>query len=246
MKVYGLIGFPLSHSFSKKYFDNKFEKENIKNVSYKNFSIENIKLFPKILNSEKNIKGFNVTSPYKLEIIPFLDKIDIAAKEIGAVNCVKVSFGKLIGYNTDVYGFVESLKKHLNKEVKSALILGTGGAAKAVSYGLKTLDIKHKFVTSKIEKINNSTIHYSNLHSDIIKNNLLIINATPLGIFPNINEKPDISYRYVTSKHILFDLIYNPSETLFLKEGIKRNATSINGYEMLKLQAEKAWEIFNS
>ncbi len=250
MRVFGLIGYPLSHSFSRKYFLEKFKKENILEVEYKNFSIDKIELFPEIINSEKNISGFNVTSPYKEQIIPFLDELDIAAKEIGAVNCIKVGDEdnglRLIGYNTDIYGFCKSLEQHLNPNVKNALILGTGGAAKAVAYGLKSRNINFKFVTSKKEKLNNNTIHYSDLNSETINENLLIINATPLGIFPDVNEKPDIPYQFITKSHILFDLIYNPSETLFLKEGKIKDATIINGYEMLTLQAEKAWEIFNS
>ncbi len=246
MRTFGLIGCPLEHSFSKKYFVEKFEKEKIEDAVYKNFSIENIDLFPEILKSEDNICGFNVTSPYKLEVIPFLNELDDTAKKIGAVNCIKVQNNKLIGYNTDVYGFVKSLEKYLTKDIKTALILGTGGAAKAVSYGLQSLNISFKFVSSSYDKLNNSTIHYSNLNSEIIESHKLIINATPLGIFPDINNKPNIPYNYLTPAHILYDLIYNPSETLFLKEGKKKEAIIINGFEMLKLQAEKAWEIFNS
>lgn len=249
MRTFGLIGYPLSHSFSRKYFLEKFKNENIKDVEYKNFSIDSVKLFPEILNAEKNISGFNVTAPYKNQIIQYLTKLSGIAKDIDAVNVIKVKKDKtnieLIGYNTDVYGFVESLKNHLSNEHKNALILGTGGAAKAVAYGLKTLNINFIFVSSKKEKTNQITIQYSDLNSDIIKNNRLIINATPLGIFPDINEKPNMPYDKISKQHILFDLIYNPAETLFLKEGKKRGAKIINGYEMLKLQAEKAWEIFN-
>ncbi len=250
MKTFGLIGYPLSHSFSRKYFLEKFKLENINGVSYKNFSINSINLFPDIIKTEKNIAGFNVTSPYKKQIIPFLDKLDLLAKEIGAVNVIKIKKCdgniELIGYNTDVYGFEKSLKKHLNSDIKNALILGTGGAAKAVAYALRTLKIDYLFVSSKKEKINNKTIQYSDLSSEIIANNKLIVNATPLGIFPDINKKPYIPYKFISKSHILFDLIYNPTETLFLKEGKNRNAKIINGYEMLIFQAEKAWEVFNS
>ncbi len=250
MKIFGLIGYPLSHSFSRKYFLEKFKLENINGVSYTNFSINSINLFPDIVKTEKNIAGFNVTSPYKKQIIPFLDKLDLLAKEIGAVNVIKINKHnaniELVGYNTDVYGFEQSLKKYLNSDIKNALILGTGGAAKAVAYGLKSLQIDYLFVSSKKEKINNKTIQYSDLSSEIIANNKLIVNATPLGIFPDINKKPDIPYKFISKSHILFDLIYNPTETLFLKEGKSRNAKIINGYEMLTFQAEKAWEVFNS
>jgi len=250
MRTFGLIGYPLSHSFSRKYFLEKFQKENILEVEYKNFSINTINLFSEVIKTEKNISGFNVTSPYKEQIISFLDELDISAKEIGAVNCIKVKKSNknihLIGYNTDVYGFCQSLNKYLNPNVTNALILGTGGAAKAVSYGLKLKNINFKFVTSKFGKLNDNTIHYSNLNSKIIEENLLIINATPIGIFPNVNDKPEIPYQFITESHILFDLIYNPTETLFLKEGKIKEATIINGHEMLELQAEKAWDIFNS
>lgn len=248
MKVYGLIGYPLTHSFSKKFFTEKFEKENIIDINYLNLPINSIHLFPGILKSIENIAGFNITSPYKEQIIPYLDEIDKDAKQIGAVNVIKIikkgnSF-KLKGYNTDVFGFTQSLKKYINPKIKNALILGTGGAAKAVAHGLKSIDIKYKFVTSKQNK--NQTIGYSNLNTEVINKNLLIINATPIGIFPDINEKPNIPYKFISDSHILFDLIYNPSETLFLKEGKKKGAKIINGHEMLELQAEKAWNIFNS
>lgn len=251
MRVFGLIGYPLLHSFSKKYFIEKFENEKIQEVKYKNFSINSINLFKDILETEIDISGFNVTAPYKEQIIPYLDELDEVAKEIGAVNCIKIerqenNKKKLIGYNTDYYGFAESLKKHINSNIKQALIFGTGGAAKAVAYGLKTLNIEYTFVTSKKEKLNSNTISYDTLNLGIINKNLLLINATPLGIFPNINEKPNIPYNCITKEHFLFDLIYNPEETLFLKEGKNKGATIINGYEMLKFQAEKAWDIFNS
>ena len=250
MKVYGLIGYPLTHSFSKTYFTEKFKNEQIKDVDYLNLPISTVELFPNILKTIRGISGFNVTAPYKEQIIPFLDELDIAAKEIGAVNVIKIikkeSKQSLIGYNTDVFGFVSSLKAHINSNVKNALILGTGGAAKAVSYGLKSIKINYKFVTSKPEKQNKETIMYSDLDSDRFNDNQLIINATPVGIFPDVNKKPDIPYQFLTNHHILFDLIYNPVETLFLKEGIKRCSKVINGLEMLQFQAEKAWEIFNS
>ncbi|MCF6365557.1 MAG: shikimate dehydrogenase [Bacteroidales bacterium] len=250
MKVYGLIGYPLTHSFSKTYFTNKFKDENIKDVSYLNLPILSVKLFSDILKTVNGIAGINVTSPYKEQIIPYLDELDETARKIGAVNVIKIinknSKQKLIGYNTDVFGFMTSLKEHIPEDVNNALILGTGGAAKAVASALEILKINFKFVTSKNNKKNNKTLLYSELNSEVVKNNLLIVNATPLGLFPDINKKPDIPYQFITNKHLLFDLIYNPTKTLFLKEGEKKGATIVNGYEMLKYQAEKAWEIFNS
>ena len=250
MKVYGLIGYPLTHSFSKTYFTEKFKNENIKDVQYLNLPISSVKLFSSIIETVEDIAGINVTSPYKEQIIPYLDELNNEARKIGAVNVIKIEEDqdkkKLIGYNTDVYGFNASLKEHLKKNISEALILGTGGAAKAVAFGLKLLKINYNFVSSKESKTNSNTICYKELNSEIIKNNLLIINATPLGIFPNVKDKPDIPYQYITKNHLLFDLIYNPEQTLFLKEGSKKRATIVNGYEMLKYQAEKAWEIFNS
>jgi len=248
MRIFGLIGYPLTHSFSQRFFNDKFEKEQIYDVQYKQFSISSIKDFPDILNSDKRIYGFNVTSPYKEEIIPFLDTLDIFASAVNAVNVIKVirdtSYVKLIGYNTDVYGFQNSVKKKLNSKIKSALILGTGGAAKAVSFALKKIGISYTFVSRNKSKDDNF-LTYSELTKEIVENNLLIINATPVGIFPEIDDKPEIPYEFVSEKHYLFDLIYNPAETKFLLEGKKRNAQTENGLEMLHLQAEKAWEIFS-
>ncbi len=247
MRTFGLIGYPLTHSFSKKYFLKKFKDEVITDAEYLNFPVQNINKFKEIINSDKNFAGFNVTSPYKQEIIPFLDELDNSAQKINAVNVIKVTEKNkriyLKGYNTDIYGFQESLKKKINPEIKNALILGSGGAAKAVSYALKNMNFNYKFVSRK-EKSLEKFISYNELNKDIISENLLIINATPLGIYPKINQKPDIPYYFLSEKHHLFDLIYNPSQTLFLTEGKKRGAKIQNGLEMLHLQAEKAWEIF--
>ena len=249
MKRYGLIGYPLSHSFSGKFFLEKFKNESLSDVSYTNYPIKSINEFPDLISNVKDLKGINVTSPYKEDIIKYLDDIDEEAKEIGAVNVVKISKKNeslfLKGYNTDVYGFVSSLKESLNEKVKSALILGTGGAANAVAFGLKKMKIDYTFITRKISD-KHIMLNYNDLNKEIIQNTLLIINATPLGIFPKINAKPEIPYKYISKEHILYDLIYNPAETLFLKEGLKRGAIIVNGLKMLHLQAEKAWEIFNS
>ncbi len=247
MRTFGLIGYPLTHSFSKKYFLKKFKDEVITDAEYLNFPIRHINEFKEIINSDKNFAGFNVTSPYKQEIIPFLDELDSSAQKINAVNVIKITEKNkrkyLKGYNTDIYGFRESLKKKMNPEIKNALILGTGGAAKAVSCALKNLNVNYKFVSRK-EKYHEKFISYKKLNKDIISENLLIVNATPLGIYPRINQKPDIPYSFLSEKHHLFDLIYNPSQTLFLTEGKKRGAKIQNGLEMLHLQAEKAWKIF--
>ena len=249
MKHYGLIGYPLTHSFSRNFFLEKIKSEKLTDVSYTNFPIKSINKLPDLISNVKELKGINVTSPYKEDIIKYLDDIDEEAKEIGAVNVVKINkineLLSLKGYNTDVYGFVSSIKKNLNNNIKSALILGTGGAAKAVAFGLKKLNINYTFVTGK-NISNNLMLNYVDINKEVIQNNLLIINATPLGIFPEINTKPEIPYKYISKDHILYDLIYNPAETLFLKEGLKKGAMIINGLKMFHLQAEKAWEIFNS
>ncbi len=249
MKTYGLIGYPLTHSFSKSYFLNKFEKEKIEEVKYLNLPISSIKLFPDVILTIENLAGLNVTSPYKEIIICYLEDLDPIAEEIGAVNTVKVIYEedkrKLIGYNTDAFGFSESLKPLLSSTITNALILGTGGAAKAVAYGLKSLGIKYNFVSSQKKLSGTNILHYSDLNKSEIEQNLLIVNATPLGLYPKINSKPNIPYEYISDKHLLFDLNYNPEKTLFLKQGEKKGARIKNGYEMLELQAEKAWEIFH-
>ena len=254
---FGLIGYPLEHSFSKAFFEQKFAMEKIENVSYKNYPIENINLLPALLKKETDLCGFNVTIPYKEAILPFLDKTSDIAKEIGAVNVVKIDSDKkgirfLTGYNTDVFGFEKALlAKTLGTSVsslwfsakqKSALILGTGGAAQAVAYVLKKLVIDYQFVS---RQSNNNTLTYENLDKQIIENNLLIINTTPLGMFPNTDTCPPIPYQGIGTKHFLFDLVYNPEETLFLKKGKERGACVQNGYEMLCYQAEAAWKIWN-
>ena len=244
MHKLGLIGKNISYSFSKAYFKNKFEKEQITNVAYENFDIENIELFPSIIQNTKGIKGFNVTIPYKEAIIPFLDDLDETAKKIGAVNTIKISENKqLIGYNTDCYGFKNSLKPLLRPHHKMALILGTGGASKAVAFSLKELNIRYYFV-SRASK-NGVDFTYDSLTDEIIKQHQIIINCTPIGTFPNINACPNIPFAAINSEHILYDLIYNPAETTFLKFGKNLGATIQNGSKMLELQAEKAWSIWD-
>lgn len=244
MNKLGLLGKNISYSFSRTYFKNKFETEKISNTTYENFDIENIELFPSIIERTHDLKGLNVTIPYKEVVIPYLDKINKKAQEIGAVNTIKItSKGKLIGYNTDCYGFKKSLKPFLKTHHNKALILGTGGASKAVAYSLKELGITYTYVSRKLSEAISLT--YEQLTENDIKTHNIIINCTPLGTFPNINVCPQIPYNAINNKHILFDLIYNPEETLFLKKGNANNATTINGLNMLKLQAEKAWSIWN-
>ena len=244
MHKLGLIGKNISYSFSKTYFKNKFEKEQIANVSYENFDIDNIALFPSIMQNTENIKGFSVTIPYKEAIIPFLDALDETAKKIGAVNTIKVSKNnQLIGYNTDCHGFKNSLKPLLKPHHKKALILGTGGASKAIAFSLKELNINYDFV-SRTSK-NGVNFTYDSLTDEIIKQHQIIINCTPIGTFPNVDACPNIPFGAINSEHILYDLIYNPEETTFLKFGKDHGATILNGLKMLELQAEKAWSIWD-
>ncbi len=249
MNIYGLIGFPLEHSFSEKYFAQKFKSENILNSKYKLFPLKSVKEFPKFLKNNPELKGLNVTIPYKELIIPYLNKLHSSAKNINAVNTISIKQNNkgdvyTIGYNTDVYGFQKSLKPFLNSNIKKALILGTGGAAKAVAYVLNENNIEFLFVSRAKLNTNKKIINYSSLNKNIIENTQIIINTTPLGMSPNIENCPDIPYKFISEKHILYDLIYNPEETFFLKKGKNNDAVIKNGLEMLYLQAEKSWEIY--
>ena len=239
----GLLGKNIDYSFSRSYFSEKFKRENL-DFSYTNFDIDSLEKLQSIV-SNKSLIGFNVTIPYKEEIINHLDSINDEAKTIGAVNTVVInSSGKLIGFNTDCWGFAESLRPHLKTNHKKALILGTGGAAKAIAYVLKQFGISFKYVSRK--ESDNMLINYNELQSSIIESHKLIINCTPLGTYPNIENAPEIPYEFITNQHILFDLIYNPEKTLFLKKGEARGATIINGYKMLVLQAERAFQIWQN
>lgn len=240
---FGLVGRDISYSFSRGYFAEKFKSENLPHT-YVNFDLQSIDELGYIIESTPNLKGLNVTIPYKEEVIPLLDKLNKRAKKIGAVNTIRISKkNKLIGYNTDYYGFKNSLQPHLSKQHKRALILGTGGASKAIAYALKKLDIKYAFVSRSKKK--GIKFQYTELTDAVVSKYLIIINCTPLGTFPNVDACPNIPYDALTNNHILYDLIYNPEETKFLKQGRKKEATTINGLEMLKLQAEKSWEIWN-
>ena len=242
MKIFGLIGKNIDYSFSRSYFREKFETNKL-DCSYKNFDLETIDSFIELKKNCKVFSGFNVTIPYKEVILPYLDYIDEEAKRIGAINTIKIKNNKLIGYNTDHYGFKESLVKYLKPHHKTALILGTGGASKAVAFALRELGIKFEYVSrTKSPEIKHT---YNTLTSTEIEANKLIINCTPLGTFPKLEKCPEISYDQLDKYHLLFDLIYNPAQTKFLKNGKLRGAKTINGLEMLINQAEKSWEIWN-
>ncbi|WP_428655302.1 shikimate dehydrogenase family protein [Runella sp.] len=252
MRVFALIGYPLTHSFSKKYFTEKFENEGIENSCYELLELPDYQNFPELIKAHSDLSGLNVTIPHKQNIIPFLDELDAASAErIGAVNTIKfLPDGKLKGYNTDYYGFRISLEKWLADltiipSTLKALVLGNGGAAKAVLATLKDLHIDHKIV-SRQPGNHEDAISYDDLTADIIAEHLLIINTSPVGTYPKIEECPAIPYALVSQQHLLYDLVYNPAETLFLKKGKKQGAQTHNGLPMLQLQAEKAWEIWNS
>jgi shikimate dehydrogenase len=240
-KIYGLIGKNINYSFSKNFFNNKFENEKI-NAVYINFDIKKIEEFKTIV-TENNISGLNITIPYKESIINQLDYVDPTAKEIGAVNTIKFHNNILSGYNTDYLGFYASIKNIVNSNTK-ALILGTGGASKAIAYTLKILKIKYLFVSRS--KKNKNYINYNEISKEIINKHNLIINCTPLGTFPEINQIPQIPISLITNRHIVYDLIYNPSKSLLLKKSEENGATIINGYQMLENQAMESWKIWNS
>lgn len=246
MKQLGLIGYPLTHSFSKKYFTEKFEQLQLKEYHYELFSIENIEMFPDLIAQNPALIGLNVTIPYKEKVIPYLDEIELSAKAIGAVNTIRIEDQKLIGFNTDVFGFEQSLLEAIEvsklRNINKALILGSGGAAKAVSFVLRKLNISPLIVSRNPSK---GDLTYHDISGKVVKENQLIINTTPLGMSPNISSAPDIPFELLNSRHLLFDLVYNPKKTLFLKKGEAQGAWIKNGLQMLYKQAEKAWQIWN-
>jgi shikimate dehydrogenase len=243
MAKYGLIGKNIGYSFSKAFFTIKFEQEKRKDT-YSNFDISEIENISEILNDNPEIKGLNVTIPFKESVIPLLDRVDKEASKIGAVNTIKINKeGKLIGYNTDHYGFANALMDFLPIKEKKALLLGTGGACKAIYYVLKTMDFE---ITQVSRTKNDNVITYEDLTREIISQNYLIVNCTPLGTFPDIHEYPNIPYEYLTKDHVAFDLTYNPRETEFMKHSKARGARVSNGLKMLEYQAKKAWAIWKS
>jgi shikimate dehydrogenase len=243
MRLYGLLGKTLKHSFSKAYFTEKFAALNIADCRYENFELTSIDELPGLLVNNPSIKGLNVTIPYKEDVIPFLDEKNEVVRKINACNCINIVDGKLIGHNTDVFGFEQSLRPFLKPHHTKALILGTGGAAKAVQYTLKKLGISFLVVS---RSKNDFTATYEEVDKSILQNYTLIINTSPLGMYPKMDEAAPIPYDFLTSQHLLFDLIYNPEKTLFLKRGEECGAQIANGKEMLLLQAEESWRIWNS
>ncbi len=241
----GLIGKSLLHSYSKKYFEEKFKKEKITNFSFTNFELNDISEFENIVKQNPDLKGLSVTVPYKEQIITHLNELSPEAKEIGAVNCIHFVNGKSIGYNTDVYGFKTSIKPFLEPKHNRALIFGTGGSSKAIAYALKQIGVDCFFVTSRGFKKTPNTFFYYELSPVIFSQFLLLVNCTPVGMFPDTSETLAIPFSYITENHLAYDLIYNPPETVFLENCKAKGAVTINGLSMLQLQAEKAWEIWN-
>lgn len=248
MTQYGLIGYPLGHSFSRNFFNEKFRSENI-DAEYLNFEIPAITEFPQVLAAHPELAGLNVTIPYKEQVIPYLDGLNPDAEAIGAVNVIKIERAKgkgkakLIGYNSDVIGFTESIEPLLELYHRKALILGTGGASKAVDYGLKKLGMETLFVSRTHRSAD--TITYQDLSPQLMGEFKVIVNCTPVGMYPNVDRCPDILYDCLTPQHLLYDLLYNPDTTLFMKKGAEHGALVKNGLEMLLLQAFAAWEIWN-
>jgi shikimate dehydrogenase len=254
MKQFGLIGYPLSHSFSKQYFTDKFEKLGLTDHSYELFPLENIADLPLLIADNPNLVGLNVTIPYKQSIIPFLDELDDTAKAVGAVNTIYLSPSPspkregdkiLVGYNTDVIGFAQSLKPLLHPHHERALILGTGGAAKAVAYVLKGLGIQYYFVSRQKQNLPNS-LTYSDLNEAVFNACKLVVNTTPVGMHPNADEAPALPYQYFSPQHLAYDAVYNPASTLFMQQAAQHGAHTVNGLNMLYMQAEAAWNIWNT
>lgn len=249
MKKYGLIGYPLGHSFSKKYYQEKIDREAITGVDYDLYPLERISELTKLISTEASFAGFNVTIPYKQQVIPLLDAISEEARSIGAVNCITLTYETddakpiLTGYNTDVIGFRNSLTTKLNTDIhRKALVLGNGGAAKAVCFALNELNIPYLLVSRRADI---DSITYKQLTEQLVKEHQLIVNCTPLGTAPNVDECPDIPYAAITKDHYLYDLIYNPEETLFLQKGKEMGAITKNGWDMLIIQAEENWKLWN-
>lgn len=243
MRQFGLIGYPLSHSFSKKYFTQKFAEEGIHNCNYELYPIASINEFPALLQEVKGLEGINVTIPYKEAVLPFLDEQTAAVEEIGACNCIHIKDGKLIGHNTDVTGFRQSIEPFLQPHHQQALILGTGGAAKAVAWVFKQLGIRFQIVSRKKTA---TTISYDELDAAMMQTVELVINTTPLGMQPNVLDKPSLPYHCINNRFLCYDLIYNPEKTRFLQLAEEQGATIKNGADMLLIQAEESWKIWNS
>ncbi len=243
MKKFGLIGYPLSHSFSKKYFTQKFKDQHIESCEYELYPIESIEMFPSLISQiGPDLIGLNCTIPYKQSVIPYLDELSDDARAIQAVNTIQFKNGKRFGFNSDIPGFRSSLEKFIPSDIQHALVLGSGGAAKAVFYVLKQMGISYTTVTRSPTA---HSILYSDLNHDLLQNSKLIINTTPLGMTPHVDTCPDIDYQALTDRHYLYDLVYNPEKTLFLQKGESRGAQILNGLSMLYAQAEVSWKIWN-
>ena len=246
--LYGLIGYPLSHSFSKRYFNEKFRREGLEDYHYELFPLEKIEALPALLKAHPGLRGLNVTIPYKQQVMSYLDKLEEGAASVGAVNTIKIREGRLTGYNTDVYGFERSLRQFLEDNEAAiaglqALVLGTGGASKAVAFVLQKMGIQFQLVSRNNKP---GTLTYQKLNETLMQNHRLIINTTPLGMLPKVETYPEIPFQYIGPQHLLYDLVYNPEKTAFMARGSQQGAAVHNGLAMLHLQAEKAWEIWNS
>jgi len=246
MRKFGLIGYPLGHSFSRKYFTDKFHNEQITDCLYENFPLTDISQIKGLIMNEPDLNGFNVTIPYKTEIIKYLTNISPEANEIGAVNVVKINRSgvkpELSGFNSDITGIRDSLSTYINKDIKNALVLGTGGSSKAVCFVLRKMGIK---VITVSRSRSTDSVSYSDIYSALIKKSGLIVNTTPLGMYPNVETFPEIDYGLLGKEHVLFDLVYNPEITAFLRKGSERGCSVISGLKMLQSQAERSWEIWN-
>lgn len=243
MKRYGLIGYPLAHSYSSRFFNEKFKQENI-DAQYVNFEMKRVEELRLLVTSDPELRGLNVTTPHKEAVIPLMDELSEEAEAVRAVNTIDIRDGRMKGYNTDIHGFRQSIKPFLTKDHERALILGTGGAARAVAHVLRKIGLRVLFASRHPQ--DPRQVAYDAINDYMIRSHLLIVNCTPLGTYPQIHDKPDIPYQYLTENHLLYDLVYNPSETAFMKEGIVNGATVMNGIGMLHAQAMKSWEIWNS
>jgi shikimate dehydrogenase len=250
VRQFGLIGYPLTHSFSQRYFTEKFLSESIADAAYELFPLANIQDLPELIDAHEQLVGLNVTIPHKESVIPLLDELDATAREIGAVNTIKIirdtNKTRLIGFNTDVFGFLKSLKPFLTLHHDRALIIGTGGGAAAVAFGLKSLGIQVLFTGRKPNSVKQPYLPITHVSPELLKHYKLAVNTTPLGMFPHAEGFPDIPYSAMSGEHLVFDLVYNPESTAFMQKASDFGATALNGYDMLRYQAEKAWEIWNS
>lgn len=244
MRKFGLIGYPLGHSFSKKYFTEKFVREGIQGCQFELYPIESISEFPQLLDNESSLEGLSVTIPYKEQVIPFLDALDPACAQIGAVNCIRIRDGKKTGFNTDYLGFKHSLQSWLGTEIPNALVLGTGGASKAVQQALRDLEVPYRIV-SRTQREGQLTYADLKEQPEWLTSYPLIINSSPLGTYPQVEDMPDIPLEQLHAAHRVYDLVYNPPITRLMQECISRGGTSKNGQDMLELQAEAAWSIWN-